>query len=78
MLLSKGEIEAILRKTIPNVSDKDIQKAAQSLVEATGQWKEVDLAGALGAELSIQCRDICAIGDAHQKGLRIKAFIENK
>ncbi len=78
MLLSKNEIITILKSDLFGVPEEYLEKAAQSLVEATGKWHEVDLADVLGATFSVQCRDICAIGEAYQKGLRIKAFVEEK
>ncbi len=75
MLLTLNELEDTLRKTLPDVSNKDIRRAAQAISEATGKWQEVDLSETLGAEISVQCRDICALGQAHDKGLRIRAFI---
>ena len=75
MLLTLNEIEDVLRKTLPGVQDKDIRCAAKSLIDATGKWQEVDLSETLGAEISVQCRDICALGQAHDKGLCIRAFV---
>ncbi|MFA5059559.1 MAG: hypothetical protein WC676_02930 [Candidatus Omnitrophota bacterium] len=75
MVLTLTEIEDILKKNLPSASEKDIQKTALSLIEATGKWKEVDLVETLGAELSVQCRDICVLGNAHHNGKRIRAFI---
>ena len=75
MLLTVEEIENILRKTLPGIPLENIRRAAQSIIEATGKWQEVDLTETLGAEISVQCRDICALGQAHDKGLRIRAFI---
>ena len=75
MLLTIDEIEGVLRKTLPYVPDKDIHRSAQSIIEAAGKWQEVDLSETLGAEISVQCRDICVLGQAYDKGLRIRAFI---
>ena len=75
MLLTLNEIEDVLKKTLPEVQDKDICRAAKSLIDATGKWQEVDLSETLGAEISVQCKDICALGSAHDKGLHIRAFI---
>ena len=75
MLLTQAEIEDVLRKTLPGVQEKDIRGAAKSLMEATGKWQEVNLSETLGAEISVQCRDICALGQAYDKGLHIRAFV---
>ena len=75
IMLKEEEIENLLRKTLPEVSDSDIRRVARTLRDAAGQWKEVDLSETLGAQYSVQCRDICALGMAHFKGQRIRAFI---
>ena len=77
MVLIQKEIEAVLQKSLPNLSDVDVRKAAKSITEATGEWKEIDTSN-LGASLSVQCCDICALGEAHDKGLRIRAFVLKK
>ena len=78
MLLTVDEIKDTLKKTLPFVPDKDINRAAQAIAEAAGKWQEVDLTETLGAEISIQCRDICAIGAAHNKGFHIRTFISKE
>ncbi|GEM_PF-2235149 len=78
MLLTQEEIKTILQKTLPKLSEKDAEAAASALVKDVSEWKEVDLPGHLGAELSVQCRDICALGAAYEEGDRIRAFIRKK
>lgn len=78
MLLTLEEIKTALKKALPATPAKDIERAAQAIVEASGKWQEVDLKDKLGAEVSIQCKDICALGAAHDQGRQIRAFIEKK
>ncbi len=78
MLLTIEEIKEALKKTLPNIPGKDIERAAQAIIEASGAWQEVDLKDKLGAEVSIQCKDICALGAAHDEGMLIRAFIQRK
>lgn len=78
MLLTMEEIESALKRSLPTVADKDIRSAAEAIVQAAGKWQEVDLSEKLGAEISIQCRDICALGAAHDKGLQIRAFVSKE
>ena len=75
MLLNQQEMEQVLKKVLPQLSQSDIKIAVAALENAMGQWKEVDLAENLGADVSVQCQDICALGAAHHKGCRIRAFI---
>lgn len=76
MVLSGEEIRNALKKTLPKLTNQEIDKAARSILEASGQWREVDLKDKLGAGLSVQCRDICAIGDAFSKNMQIRVFIK--
>ena len=78
MLLTVEEIEEILQKSLSHVLPKEIKKAAEAVVSASGKWQELDLADSLGAQYSCQCRDICGIGNAHAKGLKIRAFISER
>ena len=78
MLLTQEEITSILKKTLPTTQEQDIQKAAQAIVSATGKWQEVDVQNKLGAGLSVQCKDICALGEAYSKGVSIRAFVAPK
>jgi len=76
MLLSIEEIETTLRETLADLSEADVRRAARAIVERSGTWREVDLeVDALGAEYSVQCRDICAIGASVEQGMRVRAFI---
>ncbi len=76
MLLSQNEIISILKKAIPRLTEEECRAAAGALVAATGKWKEANLKEMFGASLSVQCKDICALGEAHSRGFKIKAFIE--
>ncbi|OGX25107.1 MAG: hypothetical protein A2787_03085 [Omnitrophica WOR_2 bacterium RIFCSPHIGHO2_01_FULL_48_9] len=76
MLLNQNEIIGILKKVLPKTSEEDIRKAAEALTVAAGNWQEVDLKETFGASYSIQCKDICALGEAFDKGQEIKAFIK--
>ena len=78
MLLTIEEIKETLKRALPNVSPKDIDRAAAAIIETSGAWQEVDLKDKLGAEVSIQCKDICALGAAHDEGMLIRAFIQKK
>jgi hypothetical protein len=78
MLLTIEEIKEALKKSLPNIPSKDIERAAQAIIEASGKWQEVDLKDNLGAEVSIQCKDICALGAAHGEGMQIRAFVQKK
>jgi len=75
MLLTTVKIENLLRETLPNVADEDVHCTAKSIIETTGKGREVPLGENLGAQYSIQCKDICAIGKAYEEGYRIRAFI---
>jgi len=75
MLLTLDEIRTILKENLPKASDQEILRAADALSQAKGRWKEVNVADTIGAQLSVQCRDICALGEAYQKGTKIRAFI---
>ncbi|MDP2654413.1 MAG: hypothetical protein Q8Q08_10335 [Candidatus Omnitrophota bacterium] len=75
MPLTQSEIEDILKKTLPDLRGEDISKAARTILAAAGEWQEVDVDEKLGAGMSIQCKDICALGEAYSKGVRIRAFI---
>ena len=75
MLLNADEIKQVLRRTLPNHTETDIDKAVKAITETTGKWQEVDLKEKLGAGISIQCRDICAVGEAYSNGCRIRAFM---
>lgn len=75
MPLSLEEIQNVLKGALPFLAANDIQRAAEAIRKAAGNWKELDLKDRLGAELSVQCRDICAIGQAYQEGVHIRAFI---
>jgi len=74
MLLTLDEIENVLRKTLPYVPEKDIHYTAETITNTIGEWREVDVSE-IGARLSVQCRDICPLGEAYEKGLNIRAFI---
>ena len=76
MLLKPTEIESVLKESLPNVPVKDIQHAVQALEKASSEWQEVNLTESLGAMVSVQCRDICALGEAYQSGCSIRAFIK--
>jgi hypothetical protein len=76
MLLAIDEIQNALKKSLPGVPESQLQKAAQAISEATGQWQEVDLKEELGANISVQCQDICTLGEAFAHGKKIRAFIE--
>jgi len=78
MLLSSEEIERILREKFAGFPSEKIHEAAEAIVKAHGKWNEVDIAGNLGAEYSCQCKDICQIGAAYDKGLKIRVFVSNK
>ena len=78
MLLTIEEIEDSLKKALPTVPAKDVRRAAEAIIKAAGKWQEVDLSEKLGAEISIQCKDICALGSAHDKGLQIRAFVSKE
>ena len=77
MLLTPEEIKEALKKTLPKLSNEDIERAAKAIVESNGKWREVDLTENLGAAISVQCADICCLGEAYSKGKQIKAFISN-
>lgn len=74
MLLTREEIEEALKKVLPNLPSQDIQKAAKALIELEGKWQEIDVTE-IGAALSVQCPDICPLGEAYAKGKRIRAFV---
>lgn len=79
MLLTQEEIENVLKKMLADVSPSDISRAATALVEeSTQKWSEVNIAESLGANYSVQCKDICVLGDAIAKGTDIKAFISRQ
>ncbi len=78
MVLTIEEIENVLKKNLLNISDGDIKKTAQALIAASGKWQEVNLTENLGAGLSVQCKDICCLGEAYSKGYQIRAFITEK
>ena len=78
MLLNEKEIEKALKQALPKMDQGSIDRAVKAIVEASGQWKEVDVKEELGANISVQCRDICALGAAHEKGLRFRVFIADK
>ena len=78
MVLNEKEIEQALKQALPNVDQGSIQRAVKAIIEASGQWKEVDIKEELGAVFSVQCRDICALGAAHEKGLSFRVFIADK
>jgi hypothetical protein len=78
MLLNEKEIEQALKRALPKVDQESIQGAVKAIVEAQGQWKEVDVKEDLGAQVSVQCRDICALGAAYEKGLLFRVFIADK
>jgi hypothetical protein len=74
MLLTIEEIETTLRENLPELSVADCHTAARAIIESCGKWRELD-ANEFGSEFSVQCRDICAIGEAAEQGLRIRAFV---
>lgn len=78
MPLTLEEIEKILQEALPRVAKEDIHKPVAALRKVMGGWQEVDLTESLGAMLSVQCRDICAIGKAYEDGFAIRAFIAPK
>ena len=78
MVLTVEEIEDVLKKNLKDVSAADIRRASQAIVQASGKWREVDLTDSLGALLSVQCKDICTLGEAFSKGCHIRAFITQK
>ncbi|OGX05684.1 MAG: hypothetical protein A2Z88_00350 [Omnitrophica WOR_2 bacterium GWA2_47_8] len=78
MLLDQNEIANALKKALPKLSAEDIQKATAALMAAASNWQEVDLTEKFGANMSVQCKDICALGEAHDKGKKIRAFIKNE
>ena len=78
MLINEKEIEQALKRTLPKVDEQSIQRAVKAIVEANGHWKEVNVKEDLGANISVQCRDICALGAAHEKGLSFRVFIADK
>jgi hypothetical protein len=74
MLFTIEEIEAALREKLPNLSVDDCHDAAKAIITSDGKWRELDVSE-LGSEFSVQCRDICAVGEAVEQGLRIRAFV---
>ena len=75
MVLGEEEIVKILKQNLRDVPEMEIERVAQAICKATGKWQEVDLNDSLGAIMSVQCKDICAIGDAFSKGYCIRTFI---
>ena len=78
MLLNQSEIAGTLKKALPKLSEEEIKKATEALMTAAGEWQEVDLKEMFGANFSVQCKDICALGEAYDKGQKIKAFIKKE
>ena len=76
MLLTKTEIENVLRSTLPGAQENDIRKAASSLMETRGEWQEIDVSENLGATMSVQCKDICPLGEAYHKGHSFRVFVK--
>ena len=77
MLLNREEIKKTLKETLPKLTESELDLASAALIAGSNKkWKEVDLKESFGANLSIQCKDICALGEAHNKGKVIKAFIK--
>jgi hypothetical protein len=41
-----------------------------------GEWEEIDCLGdAIGTSFSVQCQDICRVGEAVAQGLPLRVFI---
>jgi len=87
----KEDIHKAAQALLKVMSDWQPQLSSKPNVEEAGtviaspfkefegtQWQEVDLTESLGAMLSVQCRDICAIGKAYEEGFKIRAFIAPK
>ncbi len=78
MLLSEDQISSALKKALPNLPTSEIQKATAALIVAGREWQEVNLKEMFGASISIQCKDICVLGEAYDKGQKIRAFIKKE
>ena len=77
MILTPDEAEAALAKALPGLSEAQRAAAVEAIEAAGGTFEEVDLADHLGAEVSIQCRDICVLGELHDRGVPIRAFVRS-
>ena len=78
MLLNQEQVTKTLKQTLPKLTELELSLATAALMAASKEWQEVNLKENLGANVSIQCKDICALGEAHDRGVEIRAFIKPK
>ncbi len=78
MVLDDEDIKKALKEVLPKLSAEDILKVVAVLRVASCNWQEVNVKETIGAQISVQCKDICALGEAFDKGLQIRAFVKKK
>lgn len=80
MVSDLEKMKLVLMKHLKgSLPDKKIQDIATDLAKIDQGWVEVtDLDKVIGAAVSVQCGDICRIGDAYQKGVELRVFTKKK
>jgi hypothetical protein len=77
-LFDQELIVRALRSELGSTVDEGRLRAAANRIDAlwAAEWEEIeDLDTALGASYSVQCEDICQVGEAVRKGRALRVFV---
>jgi hypothetical protein len=75
-VLDRGKIVEALRETLgAGVPEDALDRAADRLNELGEDWEEIALSfDEMGPTYSMQCEDICVLGDWLSRGIPLRVF----
>jgi hypothetical protein len=92
-VIDKGKVFKLLQNRLPKtVTEKEINQTSEELIQLLDEthhknhsllreegWEEMEVkVEQLGPSVSIQCKDICTLGDTIHRGDEIRVFRRKK
>lgn len=76
IILTEEQAAEALKKAVPGISKAQIETAVEQMAAASGAYKPVDIYNWFGPDVSTMCKEICTMGEAAARGIRVYAFID--
>jgi hypothetical protein len=76
IIIGSEKVREILSEEMPGLGETTVARIVHRMSLASGAFTEVDYRGQIGADLMVNCADVCIVGELHSSNKRMRIFVE--
>lgn len=76
IVIDSEMVKEVITEELPQASSAVIDRIVGRLEDSARRYKEVAYQGQIGADLMVNCEDVCIVGEMHAHHRKMKIFVE--